>query len=81
MNRKQVLALMAALLMLALLGCGGEAPASQPAPKEGVVYVDPNAVPAATAAATAEPVSAEATAAPVEASGAMAPCKTNPSQT
>lgn len=66
MNKKQALALLAALLMLALLGCGSEAPASQPAPKEGVVYVDPNAA-TAVPAATAEPVSAEATAAPAEA--------------
>ena len=67
MNRKQALALLAAVLLIALMGCGSEAPAPQPTQKEGVVFVDPNAVPAATAAPTAEPVSVEATAAPVEA--------------
>lgn len=36
--------------LMLLLGCGGKAPA---APKEGVVYVDPNAASAATAAPTA----------------------------
>lgn len=36
--------------LMLLLGCGGKAPA---APKEGVVYVDPNAATAATAAPAA----------------------------
>lgn len=36
--------------LMLLLGCSGKAPA---APKEGVVYVDPNAAPAATAAPAA----------------------------
>jgi len=36
--------------LMLLLGCGGKAPA---APKEGVVYVDPNAASAATAAPAA----------------------------
>ena len=36
--------------LMLLLGCGGKAPA---APKEGVVYVDPNAASAATAASAA----------------------------
>ena len=40
-------------LLLALLGCGGQKATAQPAEKAGVVYVDPNAAPAATAAPTA----------------------------
>ena len=65
MKNRMLWALILALLIL--FGCGGTASAPQPAQKEGVVFVDPNAAPAATAAATAEPVSAEATAAPAEA--------------
>ena len=65
MKNRMLWALILALLIL--FGCGGTASAPQPAQKDGVVFVDPNAAPAATAAATAEPVSAEATAAPAEA--------------
>ena len=64
MNHKMLWALILALLLL--FGCGGKAAAPQPAQKEGVVFVDPNAA-TAVPAATAEPVSAEATAAPAEA--------------
>ena len=64
MNNKMLCALILALLLL--FGCGGKAAAPQPAQKEGVVFVDPNAA-TAVPAATAEPVSAEATAAPAEA--------------
>ena len=64
MNHKMLWTLILALLLL--FGCGGKAAAPQPAQKEGVVFVDPNAA-TAVPAATAEPVSAEATAAPAEA--------------
>ena len=64
MNHKMLWALILALLLL--FGCGEKAAAPQPAQKEGVVFVDPNAA-TAVPAATAEPVSAEATAAPAEA--------------
>ena len=64
MNHKMLWALILALLLL--FGCGGKAAAPQPAQKEGVVFVDPNAA-TAVPAATAEPVSAEATATPAEA--------------
>ena len=64
MNHKMLWALILALLLL--FGCGGKAAAPQPAQKEGVVFVDPNAA-TAVPAATAEPVSAEATAVPAEA--------------
>ncbi|MBR0356095.1 MAG: hypothetical protein IJH54_01320 [Clostridia bacterium] len=62
MIRKWICALICAGLTLALLGCGSQAAAPQATPKPGVVYLDPNAAPAATA--TAAPT-AEATAAPV----------------
>ena len=67
MKTKCIWALILALLLTAM-GCGGgQMAAPQPTHKEGVVFVDPNAAPAATAAATAAPMSTEATAAPVEA--------------
>ena len=53
-TRKRYYALCLALLLIALLGCSGQK--AQPASKEGVVYLDPNAAPKATAAASAEPV-------------------------
>ena len=52
--RKRYYALCAAFLLIALLGCGGQN--AQPVSKEGVVYLDPNAAPKATAAASAEPI-------------------------
>ena len=68
MNRKILLAMLIALLLLAA-GCGGQqSAASQPTAREGVVFVDPNQVTAAPAAATAAPLAVEATAAPVQAS-------------
>ena len=65
MNKKQALALVGVVL-LALLGCDGAEPKLLEQ-KPGVVYLDPNAAPAATAAPTATPAPAEtATAAPAE---------------
>ena len=57
---KMTFALIIALLMLALPGCSG----SKPAQKEGVVYLDPNAVPAAATAAASKPVQEAAPADP-----------------
>ena len=64
-TRKRYLALCAAFLLIVLLGCGGQQ--AQPASREGVVYLDPNAAPKVTAAASAEPVQE-----PVKAEGAPA---------
>ena len=67
MNGMKALRLcLGALALLALMGCGS----GKAAPKEGVVYLDPNAAPAATASAaaqaprektTADPAAAQAT--------------------
>lgn len=59
-------------LLLALVGCGGQKAASQPAEKAGVVYVDPNA-PAATAAPTDTPAPLVETAAPAAEAAATEP--------
>lgn len=68
MKKRMLWALVLALLLLAA-GCGGQqSAASQPTAREGVVFVDPNQVTAAPAAATAAPLAVEATAAPVQAS-------------
>ena len=66
MNKKQVLALLGAVLLLVLLGCGGGAETKPVEQKPGVVYVDPNAAPAATAAPTATPAPAAVTEVPAE---------------
>ena len=64
MNTKGFFALLCALLTVALLGCGAQSSAPQATPKPGVVYLDPNAAPAATA--TAAPLQATAVPAAVE---------------
>lgn len=54
--KKGMIWALALVLLACLIGCGGE-PAPRPAEKEGVVYLDPNAV-QATAAPTAAPAPA-----------------------
>ncbi len=75
MNRKGLVFLLI-LLLLALLGCGQKA--AETKPREGVVYMDPNAVkttaaPAAPKATEAAPAPAEATAEPQPAAEAAEP--------
>ena len=54
--KKGMIWALALVLLACLIGCGGE-PAPRPAEKEGVVYLDPNAV-QATAAPTEAPAPA-----------------------
>ena len=75
MNRKGLVFLLI-LLLLALLGCGQKA--AETKPREGVVYMDPNAAkttaaPAAPKATEAAPAPAEATAEPQPAAEAAEP--------
>ncbi|MBQ6892120.1 MAG: hypothetical protein IJN47_05860, partial [Clostridia bacterium] len=75
MNRKGLVFLLI-LLLLALLGCGQKAVETKP--REGVVYMDPNAAkataaPAAPKATEAAPAPAEATAEPQPAAEAAEP--------
>ena len=65
MDWKRALALVCALLTLALVGCASQP--AQAAEKAGVVYLDPNAAPAATAAPAPK---GEAAAAPAAAPAA-----------
>ena len=60
MNTAKHFLVLGVVLALALTGCGGN---GKPAPREGVVYLDPNAAPAATAA-PAEPVQGSDAASP-----------------
>ena len=53
MNTKRICALICAIWMLTLTGCGGQTAAPSSAPKPGVVYLDPNAP--KESAATAAP--------------------------
>ena len=73
MNMKRIGILICALLALALVGCGGQK-AVEPAPKPGVVYLDPNAAPS-TVQTTAAPAAASATDAPA---AATAPAQETP---
>ena len=68
MNRKGLVFLLI-LLLLALLGCGQKAVETKP--REGVVYMDPNAV--KTTAAPAAPKTTEAAPAPAEATAEPQP--------
>ena len=70
-TRTKLFALTAALLMLALAGCGSNSP--QPAQKAGVVYLDPNAAPKATAIPAAPRTEAAAVSAPAEQAPVQAP--------
>lgn len=72
MNKKGICACVCVLLTLVLLGCGPSAD-PQPSQREGVVYVDPNASPAATAPSTATPAPAVESAAPVQDTSTPAP--------
>ena len=82
MKRKIFRALALALLAV-LVGCGGQKAASQPVEKAGVVYVDPNAAPAATAAPsdTPAPLIETATAVPAEEAAASEPEATAEAET
>ncbi len=65
--KKGMIWALALVLLACLIGCGGE-PAPRPAEKEGVVYLDPNAV-----QATAAPTEAPAPAAQPQASRKRSP--------
>lgn len=71
MDWKRALALVCALLTLALVGCASEK--VQAAEKAGVVYLDPNAAPAATAAPQPKESAAAPTAAPAAEPAPAAP--------
>ncbi len=58
---KRVFWLLFAWLLAALAGCGGQA---KSVPKEGVVYMDPNAAPTAAVVAASEPAQGPASPAP-----------------
>ncbi len=63
MNVKRIYGLVCAVLALGLLGCGARK-ATEPAPKPGVVYLDPNANAVPAAETTAAPQAATETAVP-----------------
>lgn len=70
-TRTKLFALTAALLMLALAGCGSNG--AQPAQKAGVVYLDPNAAPKTTAVPAAPRAETDSASAPAEQAPVQAP--------